>query len=97
MCPPRPSRSSSAATWRAGRLPARNLGALPPWCSIRRARARAIATSSIPVVVAVSCDPTTLARDLRVLCDGGYAIERIVPIDQFLWSPRIEAAAVLRK
>ena len=45
----------------------------------------------------MSCDPTTLARDLRVLCDGGYAIERIVPIDQFLWSPRIEAAAVLKR
>jgi 23S rRNA (uracil1939-C5)-methyltransferase len=61
------------------------------------AQARAIAAGKVPVVAAVSCDPATLARDLRVLADGGYTIERVVPVDQFLWSPRIEAVAVLRR
>jgi 23S rRNA (uracil1939-C5)-methyltransferase len=61
------------------------------------AQARAIARSKVPVVAAVSCDPATLARDLRILADGGYALERVVPVDQFLWSPRIEAVAVLRR
>ena len=61
------------------------------------AQAEAIARSKVPVVAAVSCDPATLARDLRTLTDGGYALERVTPIDQFLWSPRIEAVAVLRR
>ncbi|MCC7046108.1 MAG: class I SAM-dependent RNA methyltransferase [Alphaproteobacteria bacterium] len=61
------------------------------------AQAQEIARSKLPTCVAVSCEPATLARDLRLLVDGGYAIERVVPIDQFLWSPRIEAVAVLRR
>lgn len=62
-----------------------------------QAQAQELARSTVPAVVAVSCDPATLARDLKILVDGGYAIERIVPIDQFLWSPRIEAFAALRR
>jgi len=61
------------------------------------AQAREIAASKVRRVVAVSCEPATLARDLRVLVDGGYAIERVTPVDQFLWSARIEAVAVLRR
>jgi 23S rRNA (uracil1939-C5)-methyltransferase len=60
-------------------------------------QARAIAQSKVAVVASVSCDPATLARDLGALAGGGYAIERVVPVDQFLWSPRIEAVAVLRR
>lgn len=61
------------------------------------AQAREIAQCKVRAVAAVSCEPATLARDLRLLVDGGYAIERVAPIDQFLWSPRIEAVAVLRR
>ena len=32
-------------------------------------------------VAYVSCDPETLARDLKVLCNGGYALDKVVPID----------------
>ncbi|MCC6466870.1 MAG: class I SAM-dependent RNA methyltransferase [Alphaproteobacteria bacterium] len=62
-----------------------------------QAQAQEIARSKLRTAVAVSCEPATLARDLRLLVDGGYAIERVVPIDQFLWSPRVEAVAVLRR
>ena len=49
------------------------------------------------MVVAVSCNPATLARDARILIDGGFTLERVTPIDQFLFSPHIEAVAVLRR
>ena len=62
-----------------------------------QAQAEALAASSVPTVIAISCNPATLARDLRTLVDGGYALEKITPIDQFLFSPHVEAVAVLRR
>lgn len=53
--------------------------------------------SGVKTVVAVSCNPLTLARDLRILVDGGYQIKAVTPIDQFLWSPHVEAVALLQK
>ena len=62
-----------------------------------KAQAEALARSKVPVVVAVSCNPATLARDARILVDGGYAIESVTPVDQFVWSDHVEAVAVLRR
>ena len=56
-----------------------------------------IAASTVPRVAAVSCAPATLARDLRILIEGGYRLLSVVPIDQFLWSPHVEAVALLEK
>ncbi|MEX1059556.1 MAG: class I SAM-dependent RNA methyltransferase [Methyloceanibacter sp.] len=61
------------------------------------AQAQELAKSSVPKLVAVSCNPGTLARDLRFLVDGGYRIARIVPVDQFLFSPHIEVVAHLER
>ena len=60
-------------------------------------QSRQIARSQVQRVAAVSCNPVTLARDLRILVDGGYRILRVVPIDQFLWSGHVEAVVLLEK
>lgn len=62
-----------------------------------RAQAEMLAVSGIPTLVAVSCDPGSFARDARILVDGGYRLERVTPIDQFLWSPEVELVACFRK
>lgn len=62
-----------------------------------KAQADALAKSKVPVVVAVSCNPATLARDARVLVDGGYRLEGVTPIDQFLFAAHVEAVAVFRR
>lgn len=61
------------------------------------AQSAALAKSRVPTVVAVSCNPATMARDLRTLIDGGYHIESVTPIDQFLYSAHVEVVAVLRR
>jgi len=60
-------------------------------------QAKQIARSTVPFIAAVSCNPVTLARDLAILLAGGYALRSVTPIDQFLWSPHVEAVALLEK
>jgi 23S rRNA (uracil1939-C5)-methyltransferase len=62
-----------------------------------RSQAQQLARSQVPTIVAVSCDPGTLARDARLLVDGGYAIESVTPIDQFVFSAHVETVAVFRR
>ncbi len=57
-------------------------------------QAKELAASGPKLVVAVSCNPATLARDAKTLRDGGYRLVRAIPVDQFLWSARLEAVAV---
>ncbi len=58
-----------------------------------QAQAQALAASRIPVVIAVSCNVATFARDARILIDGGYKIENVTPIDQFRHTPHVELVA----
>ncbi|MGO4839929.1 RNA methyltransferase, partial [Rhizobiaceae sp. 2RAB30] len=60
-------------------------------------QSKQIARSDVPLVAAISCNPVTLARDLRVLIDGGYTLKGVTPVDQFLWSAHVEAVALLEK
>jgi len=62
-----------------------------------QAQATQLAASRIPVVVAVSCNVTTFARDARILIDGGYKIEGVTPVDQFRHTPHVELVARFRR
>jgi len=57
------------------------------------AQAKALAQSRVPKLLYVSCSAASFARDARILADGGYRLNRVVPIDQFLWSPHVELFA----
>jgi 23S rRNA (uracil1939-C5)-methyltransferase len=56
-----------------------------------------LARSKVARVIAVSCNPATFGRDARHLVDAGFRLERLLPVDQFLWSPHIELAAVFQR
>lgn len=62
-----------------------------------KAQAQALAASKVKSVIAISCNPLTLARDVRLLVDGGYKIVSARAIDQFLFTPHLEAIVVLSK
>src|SRR6202035_3753340 len=58
-----------------------------------QAQVQQIAASKIPVVIAVSCNVATFARDARILIDGGYKIEGVTPVDQVRHTPHVEVVA----
>ncbi len=60
-------------------------------------QAREIAASAAGRVVSVSCNPATFARDAKILIDGGFALESVQPVDQFLWSAHVEVVGVFTR
>jgi 23S rRNA (uracil1939-C5)-methyltransferase len=62
-----------------------------------QAQARTLAKSKVPIIVAVSCNPATLARDMRLLVDGGYRPTSVTPLDQFRYSAHVEIVARLER
>jgi 23S rRNA (uracil1939-C5)-methyltransferase len=60
-------------------------------------QAAELARSSVGRVIAVSCNPATFARDARTLIDAGFALDRVLPVDQFLWSPHVELVGVFNR
>lgn len=61
------------------------------------AQATQLAASKLPLVVGVSCDPVTFARDARILTEGGFLLESVTPVDQFLYSAHVELVGVFRR
>jgi 23S rRNA (uracil1939-C5)-methyltransferase len=56
-----------------------------------------LAASKVSRVIGVSCNPGTFARDARTLVDTGFTLDRVLPVDQFLWSPHIELVGVFSR
>jgi 23S rRNA (uracil1939-C5)-methyltransferase len=58
-----------------------------------RAQVEQLAQSIVKTVAFVSCNPATFARDARMLVDGGYTLEWVQTVDQFIWSSHCELVA----
>ncbi|TMJ32950.1 MAG: hypothetical protein E6G95_00680 [Alphaproteobacteria bacterium] len=56
-----------------------------------------LAQSKVPRLVYASCDPGSFARDARALQEAGYRLEKLKPIDQFLWAGHVELIALFVK
>ena len=69
----------------------------PPRKGCDRACLEAVLRVQPERIVYVSCDPATLARDLRMLCDGGYEVERVRGVDQFGMTVHVETVCLLSK
>lgn len=59
-----------------------------------RAQVAAIAASSLSRVIYVSCNPSSWARDARVLVDAGFRLEALRPVGQFRWSTHVELTSL---
>jgi 23S rRNA (uracil1939-C5)-methyltransferase len=69
----------------------------PPRAGLERAALNAILAMAPEKIVYVSCDPSTLARDARLLTDGGYSIQGITPLDLFPQTFHVESIALFSK
>ncbi len=60
-------------------------------------QASELAKSTITRLAAISCNPKTLARDAKILVDGGFRVSSLTPIDQFVYSPHVEVVALFER
>lgn len=74
-----------------------DMAVLDPPRAGAKAQCEMLVKSKVPVVAMVSCNPATLARDVRILIDGGYRLGTVTPIDQFVFTAHVEALAVLTR
>jgi 23S rRNA (uracil1939-C5)-methyltransferase len=51
----------------------------------------------VKTIVAVSCDPASFARDVRILTQGGYRLNSVTPVDQFRYSQHVEVVGALTR
>lgn len=68
----------------------------PPRAGARE-QAAALAGASVPRVAYVSCNPSSFARDAKTMCEGGYSLDWVQPVGQFLWSTHVELVAAFSR
>ncbi|WP_337660128.1 class I SAM-dependent RNA methyltransferase [Anderseniella sp. Alg231-50] len=69
----------------------------PPRAGAGAQAAELAAAGNIQKVVGVSCDAATFARDASVLVQGGFTLERVVPVDQFRYSAHVEMVGIFSR
>jgi 23S rRNA (uracil1939-C5)-methyltransferase len=83
----------------AGRAGAPDVAVVdPPRAGLSGKALRRLARLEAPRIVYVSCNPTTLAGNVKELArEWGYALERVRPVDMFPHTPHVEAVALLTR
>ena len=69
----------------------------PPRAGCERGLLEAVIKVAPEKIVYVSCDPATLARDVKVLCEGGYGFVKAKPFDMFPWTGHVETVVLMSK
>lgn len=69
----------------------------PPRSGCRPEALTKLCRLAIPRIAYVSCDAETLARDLKLLCGGGYRLEEVAALDMFPQTHHVECVAALRR
>jgi 23S rRNA (uracil1939-C5)-methyltransferase len=64
----------------------------PPRAGARE-QAAALAACSVGTIAYVSCNPSSFARDAKLMVAAGWRIDWIQPVGQFRWSTHVELAA----
>jgi 23S rRNA (uracil1939-C5)-methyltransferase len=67
----------------------------PPRAGLHRHVVKSLLSLKPPQIIYVSCNPSTLARDLKILCEDCYKLEKVQPIDMFPHTYHIETVAKL--
>lgn len=62
-----------------------------------KAQIEQLALANIPKIIMISCNPSTAARDSKILVNAGWQLTKVTPIDQFTWSNHIELFCVFKK
>lgn len=62
------------------------------------AQVQELAQSKVPFIAYISCGPESFARDAKILIEeGGYELDKVIPVDQFTWSPHLEVVGLFQK
>lgn len=69
----------------------------PPRTGCDPALLEAVAAADVKRIVYVSCDPATLARDIRILSGKGYQFMEVTPIDMFPWTSHVETVVLITR
>jgi 23S rRNA (uracil1939-C5)-methyltransferase len=70
----------------------------PPRAGLSGKALRALARLDAPTIVYVSCNPTTLAGNVKdLVADWGYRLVRVRPVDMFPHTPHVESVALLER
>jgi len=67
----------------------------PPRAGVHPAVVKRLLELKPKRIIYVSCDPGTLARDLGMLCQGGYRVDSVQPVDMFPWTGHVESIIMM--